>query len=94
MTVLSDSLIVAVSPAVGSAFSSVMVQDDTTQQASVLDSGFTYQSPLTTETFSFGGCHATAQAGPTGWRDALAGSLWFLMLLGGLGVRARQASRA
>lgn len=64
----------------------VTVQDAETQQASMLEAGFTYTGPDGVEE---GGCAAVVVPGPPNWRRVIGGSGWIfaLLLLGGLRMR-------
>ncbi len=65
----------------------VTVLDAETQQASMLEAGFTYTGP---DSFDEGGCAAVVVPGPPTWRRVIGGSGWILalLLLGALRVRS------
>ncbi len=94
VTVVSSNELIVVTPAQSSAYNSVKVQDSLTDQASVIPSAFTYDSPASfTEDFSFGGCHSTATNGAITWRHLFEGSGWMGLLYLILAVRLLVARR-
>ena len=72
VTLVSANELRVVSPASSSSYSSLMVQDSSTTQASVLSQGFTYQLPSgASQDLSFGGCHAVSTERSGDWRNVL-----------------------
>ncbi|QDU68673.1 IPT/TIG domain-containing protein [Engelhardtia mirabilis] len=89
VVVVDANTITAVTPGGGGTVA-VLVCDETTGQASLLPSAFTYVS---SESSGGGGCGMIATPGPGPWRQALAGSLWIALLLGFGLVRLASARR-
>ena len=95
VTLVSANELRVVSPASSSTYSSLMVQDSSTTQASVLSQGFTYQLPSgASQDLSFGGCHAVSTERQGDWRHVLGGSLWMLLAYGVLAARLWAIRRA
>lgn len=95
VTVVSANEIQVVSPASSSSYSSLMVQDSSTTQASVLSQGFTYNLPSgVDQNLSFGGCHAVSPARHGDWRTVMGGSFWLLLAYGILTLRLWAVRRA
>ena len=66
----------------------VTVMDPETQQASMVEAGFTYTGE---DDFSEGGCAAVPVPGPPDWRRVLGGAGWILALVLLAAYRARTA---
>jgi hypothetical protein len=75
VTFVDESTLEVVVPA-GSGTVAVMARDPNTGQAAVLAAAYSYVP----EGGGGGGCGSIAAPGPGTWRDALAGSLWFIAL--------------
>jgi hypothetical protein len=68
----------------------VMVEDGATGQAALLASAFTFRAPSGS---GGGGCYTVPSSDPWNWRDALAGSLWMLVVMVVLSLRGARSSR-
>ncbi len=95
VTLVSPNELLVVSPASSSSYSSLIVQDASTTQASVLGQGFTYNLPSgANQNLSFGGCHAVSVERPGDWRSVMGGSFWLLLAYGILTLRLWAVRRA
>jgi hypothetical protein len=75
-------------PQLGSGAKTVLVRDPATAQASVLESGFTYEG----SDDEGGGCFGVVSSSPPSWRRVLANSGWMLVLLAYAALVARRRS--
>ncbi|MCA9002021.1 MAG: IPT/TIG domain-containing protein, partial [Planctomycetes bacterium] len=95
VTVISPTELVVVTPAKATAYDTVMVQDQISDQATLESGAFTYDAPNSfSQDFSVGGCYAPAQPGPVTWRRVLGGSGWMLLAYGALALRFLIARRS